>query len=106
MHKKLKSQAVMCVKFLKFLCANTFKQQLIFDLRKGKIMQRNLNSHKFNYWKIRDPFIKELNHAHTMMMGGGQEKFADAKTRLRQGIKTMGDLILAVGKGDLFKELS
>lgn len=41
-----------------------------------------------------------------MMMGGGQEKFADAKTRLRQGIKTMGDLILAVGKGDLFKELS
>jgi hypothetical protein len=38
MHKKLKSQAVMCVKFLKFLCANTFKQQLIFDLRNGKII--------------------------------------------------------------------
>jgi hypothetical protein len=41
-----------------------------------------------------------------MMMPRDKEKFADAKARLRQGIKTMGEIILAVGKGDLFKELS
>ena len=106
MPKKFKKSAVLCVKFLKYLCSSTFKQQLKFDIRKGKIYRRNIKDNRFSYWKVKDPFIKEYDHASSMMLrkSGKQddEKFADAKARLRQNIQTMGEIIIAVGKGELY----
>lgn len=88
MPKKFKTPAVLCVKFLSYLCANTFKQRIVFDIRSGKIYKQNTKDAKFSFWKVKDPFIKEYDHANSMILRkvGSVEKMTDAKARLRMHI--------------------
>jgi len=65
-YKKIeKTPSVMAIKFLRFIAMHTFKQKLIFDLKRGKIFKRTISQDdkiRCNYWKVKDPFIKEYNY--------------------------------------------
>ena len=37
-----KTPCMLAVKFMKFLCAHTFKYQLTFNLKKGKVFKKAL----------------------------------------------------------------
>lgn len=42
-YKKMqKTPCMLAVKFMKFLCAHTFKYQLTFNLKKGKVFKKAL----------------------------------------------------------------
>jgi hypothetical protein len=70
----------------------------VFDLEKGRIFKRSLkeNDRKSasKFWKIKDPFIKELNYG-TYFMLKTEMKRQDKK-RIKLMVKEMQNLILAV----------
>jgi hypothetical protein len=67
----LKQPGMLCIKFLKFLCINTFKHKLEFSIVKGRVFKRTLTEKDRlvgSYWKVKDPFIKEYNYAKSLRL--------------------------------------
>lgn len=74
---------MLSVKFLKFLCANTFKFKLEFNMQKGRVFKKSLkDKDRFSgmYWKVKDPFIKEYNYGMSLKKQG--ELSGESKRRL------------------------
>ena len=93
---------MLAVKFMKFLCAHTFKYQLTFNLKKGKVFKKALtlkNKNFFSYWKIKDPFINELNYGVELRLKGVKD--SAARHRLKHLVLSMESLICAISKGEL-----
>jgi hypothetical protein len=97
-----KQPIMLCVKFLKFLCINTFKKKLEFNLAKGRVFKRNLTDKDRlmgTYWKVKDPFIKEYNYAKDLKLPN--ELSGHSKRRLKDAITSMTSLIESISNNTL-----
>ena len=102
--KMYKQSCMLAVKFLKFLCANTFKFKLEFNMRKGRVFKKALNDKdRFSgiYWKVKDPFIKEYNYGMSLRKQG--ELSGESKRRLKEAIVSFSEIIRAISDDKLTK---
>lgn len=96
-----KTMCMLAVKFMKFLIRNTFKQQLVFDIKAGRVYRRVIKEvdrkQGSKFWKIQDPFIKEFNYGTEFHIRGELRSAENnPKQRLKHMLAEMKALIYAV----------
>lgn len=97
---KDKQSCLLCVKFLKFICINTFKHKLVFDIANGRISKRTFSAKDRGvFWKVKDPFIKEYNYGRSLRLDTELE--SHSKRRLSSVLASMAEIIRAISKSQL-----
>jgi hypothetical protein len=93
---------------LRFLLKNTFKSQLKFDIRQGRVFKVNLtraDKELARYWKVKDPYLPKIDYAWQDMRDKKEENFKTQSNRARKSyeetIERIREILFWASEGKL-----